>query len=101
MQQWLALRTANFCMERNAGAKKEYGKCSRLEDGQVERKSSVSGSLEVTKAHTATHDSSRTRRFTSRSQLATVWLGSARPHFCGAILSGAGGGRGRARPPSH
>ncbi len=31
----LALRTANFCMERNAGAEKEDGKCSQLEDGKV------------------------------------------------------------------
>ena len=32
----LALMTANFCMERNAGAEKEDGKCSQLEDGKVE-----------------------------------------------------------------
>src|SRR5258708_36149055 len=95
MQQWLALRTANFCMERNAGAKKEYGKCSRLEDGQVERKSSVSGSLEVTKTHTATHDSSRTRRFTSRSS-SLPRSGSA-PR--GPTLQGWSVGRGREGRP--
>jgi hypothetical protein len=33
----LALMTANLCMERNAGAEKEDGKCSQLEDGKVER----------------------------------------------------------------
>jgi len=33
----LALRTANFCMEGNAEAEKEDGKCSQLEDGKVER----------------------------------------------------------------
>jgi hypothetical protein len=33
----LALRTANFCMERNAREEKEDGKCSQLEDGKVER----------------------------------------------------------------
>jgi hypothetical protein len=32
----LALRTANFCMERNAGAEEEDGKCSQLEYGKVE-----------------------------------------------------------------